>query len=248
MGSQSVPNCARDSNTGAQLEHSYHYREMTEDIRAPVLWRRPNAKTYSYNREFGSNYYQPMLDYVKTKDRQGVFFERPTERIELPDPAETYMNRPEPSMDSLSSGVYKMDRFLVKSYKNQAREVNESTAKTRMSLLNGVTARDHLPHSMFDNQQTHFDDVRLLKGAVPGRKQVNYYTTEIGILKNNQLFSDHCYSDHLSNVMGGNFTTDMYTGMGGITAEQKFYDPSRVQAYTDAIRFKDPQRTVPVLV
>ena len=36
-----------------------------------------------------------MIDYVNTKERQGVFFERPTERIHLPDPAETYMNRPE---------------------------------------------------------------------------------------------------------------------------------------------------------
>ena len=34
-----------------------------------------------------------MIDYVRAKDRQGVFFERPTERIHLPDPAETYMNK-----------------------------------------------------------------------------------------------------------------------------------------------------------
>ena len=34
-----------------------------------------------------------MIDYVRAKDRQGGFFERPTERIHLPDPAETYMNK-----------------------------------------------------------------------------------------------------------------------------------------------------------
>ena len=36
-----------------------------------------------------------MIEYVKAKDRQGVFFERPTERIHLPDPAESYMTRHE---------------------------------------------------------------------------------------------------------------------------------------------------------
>ena len=32
--------------------------------------------------------FQPMLDYVDTKERQGVFFEKPTEKIHLPEPAE----------------------------------------------------------------------------------------------------------------------------------------------------------------
>ena len=40
-------------------------------------------------------YFQPMIDYVNAKERQGVFFERPTERIHLPDPAESYMKRHE---------------------------------------------------------------------------------------------------------------------------------------------------------
>ena len=33
-------------------------------------------------------------------------------------------------------------------------------AKTRMKTLNGVTSRTHLPHGLFDNQQTHYDSVR----------------------------------------------------------------------------------------
>ena len=69
---------------------------MGDDIRPPVLWRRPNAKTYQYNQEFGGSYYQPMIQYIETKNRQGVFFERPSERIHLPDSAETYMTRGEP--------------------------------------------------------------------------------------------------------------------------------------------------------
>ena len=31
---------------------------MGDDIRAPVLWRRPNAKTYTYNQQFGGSYYK----------------------------------------------------------------------------------------------------------------------------------------------------------------------------------------------
>ena len=68
----------------------------SEDIRAPVLWRRPHAKIYSYNQELGGNYYQPMIDYVEAKDRQGVFFEKPSERIHLPLPSEQCMKKPEP--------------------------------------------------------------------------------------------------------------------------------------------------------
>ena len=34
-----------------------------------------------------------MINYIDTKNRQGVFFEPPTERIHLPDSAETYMTR-----------------------------------------------------------------------------------------------------------------------------------------------------------
>ena len=80
------------------------------DVRAPQLWRRPHAKIYGYNQDFSANYYsvtqfelinllskslvilwQPMLDYVKTKNRQGIFFTKPEEKIHLPDGAELVM-------------------------------------------------------------------------------------------------------------------------------------------------------------
>ena len=94
----------------------------------------------------------------------------------------------------------------------------------------------------------HYFVCRLLKGAAPGRKQVNYYATEIGVLKNSKLFSERCQSDHLMNVLDGHFDfRQNHSGMGGITADQKFYDPEKVKDYTGAIRFKDPMRTVPVL-
>ena len=88
-----------------------------------------------------------------------------------------------------------------------------------------------------------------MKGAAPGRKQVNYYASEIGVLKNSKLFSERCQSDHLMDVLDGRFDfSQNHSGMGGICADQKFYDPEKVKEYTGAIRFKDPQRTVPVLV
>ena len=36
-----------------------------------------------------------MLDYVKAKGRQGIFFDKPAERIQLPESAELVMRAPE---------------------------------------------------------------------------------------------------------------------------------------------------------
>ena len=48
-------------------------------------------------------------------------------------------------------------------------------------------------------------------------------------------------------VFGQTLFSQNQSRMGGITADQKFYDPAKVKDYTGSIRFKDPQRTVPVL-
>jgi len=115
-------------------------------------------------------------------------------------------------------------------------------------MLTSVTSRKHLPHSLLDNQQTHYDSVRLLKGCAPGHKMVNYYSTELGMVKNSKTFSARCQSDHLLDVLQGHFDSHLNSsGMGGITSDQMFYDPEKVKNYTAAIRFKDPQRSVPVL-
>merc|ERR1711976_596698 len=216
---------SRDRSVSPGVRPSQPVR-MSDDIRPPVLWRRPNAKTYTYNQEFGGSYYQPMINYIDTKNRQGVFFEPPTERIHLPDSAETYMTRGEPRPE----------------------EVTGASAKTRMKTLNGVTSRTHLPHGLFVNQQTHYDSVRLLKGDAPGRKQVSYYAGELNCIRNSKMFASRCQADHLTEVLAGNYGWSLQsTGMGGPTADQKFYDPERVKNYTGPIRFKDPERTVPVL-
>ena len=136
-------------------------------------------------------------------------------------------------------------------------------------MLNTVTCRKHLPHSLLDNQQTHYDSVRyiissnhlfilhlltnnlyyrLLKGSAPGQKQATYNSTELGVVKNGKLFSAKCQSDHLLDVLQGQFDFHQNnSGMGGITSDQMFYDPEKIKDYTGVIKFKDPQRTVPVL-
>jgi len=112
-------------------------------------------------------------------------------------------------------------------------------------MLATVTSRKHLPHSLLDNQQTHYDSVRLMKGSAPSH---NPYSSELAMVKNSKLFSARCQSDHLLDVLQGHFHSDQNpSGLGGITSDQLFYDPEKVKNYTGAIRFKDPQRSVPVL-
>jgi len=111
-------------------------------------------------------------------------------------------------------------------------------------MLNTVTCRKHLPHTALDNQQTPFDSVRLLKGGVPGRQQRNFYTTELGVLKNSKEFARRSQATHLGEVMCGIYR-DGGTGYGGPAADETFYDPAKVNSYTSAIRFKDPERVIP---
>merc|ERR1719391_957515 len=103
-----------------------------DDVKEPTMWRRPRAKVYDYNQRFGGTYYQPMLEYLDQKDRQGIFFERPTERIHFPDPAELTSN----TIDSSDvSGSTDVARFLTKAYANKIKEQNTATAHTQTAIL-----------------------------------------------------------------------------------------------------------------
>jgi hypothetical protein len=68
---------------------------------------------------------------------------------------------------------------------------------------------------------------RLLKGGVPGRQQRNFYTTELGVLKNSKNFVRSCQADHLAEVQAGIYR-DGGSGYGGPAADQSFYDPEKV--------------------
>jgi len=215
-----------------------------DDIRAPVLWRRPHAKIYNYNQEVGGSYYQPMIEYVEAKDRQGIFFTPPEEKITLPTTGEWCLRKP-PTREDKSIGRFQLEKCLVHAYSQQTKEVNSSTARVKAKMLNSVTSMKHLPHAPLNNQQTHYDDLRLLKGYKPSRKAISFYSSELNVLKNSHGFSEKCRSQHVLNASQGNFDLDHnFSGMGGVSADQIFFDPERVKNYTGAIRFKDPERTV----
>merc|ERR1712110_1261284 len=68
----------------------YNYLNMAESIAESARkasagsWRKPRMKIYDYNQEFGGNYYQPMIEYINTKNIQGPFHER--KEIYMPNP------------------------------------------------------------------------------------------------------------------------------------------------------------------
>jgi len=109
---------------------------MVDNIHPPTPWRRPRTKIYDYNQEFGCAYYKPMIEYVDCKDRQGIFFERPAERIHLPDPAEL-VTKDITDCGDTASGVGSLDRFLVQAYSQQAKEGNTATVHTQNLILRG---------------------------------------------------------------------------------------------------------------
>jgi len=107
------------------------------EVRAPQLWRRPHAKIYGYNQDFSANYYSPMLEYVHAKNRQGIFFTKPTERISLPDGAELVMRKPEEMTTKSGTSQFDLDTFLVRSFSQQIKEVNKDTVHTQNKMIRG---------------------------------------------------------------------------------------------------------------
>jgi len=116
-------------------------------------------------------------------------------------------------------------------------------------MLNVATSRKTLAHTPLDNQQTYFDSVRLLKGDPPGRDLVNFYKRELGVGLSNAQHSLKYQEAYLQDILGGNFTTTRsFNGTGGTPPGAKFYDKKKIEDFMLSLRFKDPQRTVPVLV
>ena len=83
-----------------------------------------------------------MLEYVQSKNRQGIFFTKPVEKIHLPDGGELGMRKPEErwnlELDSIifslwmfrietAASPFDLDTFLVRSFSQQIKEVNKDT-------------------------------------------------------------------------------------------------------------------------
>jgi len=217
-----------------------------EDIREPVAWRRPRAKVYDYNQQFGGTYYQPMLEYINSKERQGVFFSRPSERIRFPDANELITKKTECASDY--TGSPSIDKFLVQAYAQQIKEKNMATVKTKTKMLKGMTAMRDPSHTAKDNQQTHFSDIRLLKGEVPGRRQINHYLGELAAYKVSADWQKYCTTEHMKDVATGLYDCDNSCyGQGGTPSNQQFYDEKIIKSAVNAIKFKNPERTIPVV-
>merc|ERR1712115_316714 len=109
-------------------------QKMTAEVRTPFVWNKPKSKVYDYNQEFGGNYYQPMIDYVDTKERQGIFFERPVEKVNLSMPEEVATrihDKPE------LSGVTALDKALVRGFSNMTKEMNGAKVHTINLVIRG---------------------------------------------------------------------------------------------------------------
>jgi len=105
------------------------------DVRTPIVWNKPKTKIYDYNQQFTSSMYQPMLEYVDTKERQGVYFQKSSERIHLPEPAELALK--DHSSGIASSGAGELERTLVKGFSNMARENNAMTVRAQNLFIRG---------------------------------------------------------------------------------------------------------------
>jgi len=213
------------------------------DIRMPTNWRKPRSRIYDYNRDFGGTYYQPMLNYLDSKERQGVFFEKPVERIHFPDSAELRKK----DRDEVTN-FPDIDTFLVKAYAQQAKEMNSATVKVRTNLIKGWTSMKSCPHIKEDNAQTHYDNMRLAKGEAPGRSQCNYYINQLSSMKVGRDYRRRCKENHMKNVYAGDFTWDSFDfGDGGAPADGKFFDPKRIESIVGSIKFVNPERSIPVI-
>jgi len=94
--------------------------------KAPQSWRKPRSRIYDHNRTLGHEYYQPMVDYIVTKENTGVYNTRKS--VHLPVEIELQQERSNESPESqMSNSSTDLGDFLVRSYAKQIRERNATT-------------------------------------------------------------------------------------------------------------------------
>jgi hypothetical protein len=201
-------------------------------------WRRPRMKVYDYNHDFGGNYYQPMLEYLNTKDTYGPYHKRTS--VYLPERAEIcsqkYTNM---RYKDKSSAKLKMDTFLESAYTKQIKELNKTTAMAKLNMMKTIVSDRRQPHSAVDNVNTPLNSIRLLHGAPPGLQRVNHYMTELCIEKNNKHKLDTKQRKHLVMLQA---TDDEYNyhhklfGDGTVDRDMVFYNPQLIRDYVNQIR------------
>lgn len=76
-----------------------------------------------------------MLEYVDSKERQGIYFEKPLEKIHLPEPAELAMM--DHSKGIRSSGSGERESVLVKGFSQMTKESNVMTVRAQNLFVRG---------------------------------------------------------------------------------------------------------------
>merc|ERR1711976_636691 len=101
--------------------------------KAPQSWRKPRSRIYDHNRTLGNEYYQPMVDYIVTKENTGVYNKRRS--VHMPVDVELQNRNTESPCSTTSNTSTDLGDFLVRSYAKQIKERNATTATIQnMSL------------------------------------------------------------------------------------------------------------------
>jgi len=135
--------------------------------KAPQSWRKPRSRIYDYNRELGYDYYQPMVDYVVSKENQGVYHH--SKQVHLPDTMDLVDRNASPDTPSTD-----LNEFLIKGYAKQIKERNSMTANCHYYSL----------HNSKDN--TDFSKDNLLAQHVPANTMRNYWLRELMVMNTTQ--------------------------------------------------------------
>jgi len=193
---------------------------------------------YDYNQEFGGNYYQPMIQYLNKKEIYGPFHTR--QSVYLPHSAEVTSDKfTNMRYSDKSSAKHNLDNFLKDAYCKQIKELNGTTAMSRVNVMKTIVSNRKQPHSPLDNVNTPYNSVRLLKGSPPGQEAVNHYISELSIEKNHNFKLDNKIRKHLAMIEA---CDDAYNyhhrlfGEGAVDRDMKFFNPQLVKDYVNQIR------------
>jgi len=194
-------------------------------------WRKPRMKIYDYNQEFGGNYYQPMIEYINTKNIQGPFHQR--KEIYMPNQAEVTSDKfTNMRYNDKSSTSLDFENFLVDAYAKQIKELNSSTAMARINMIKAAVSRRTSAHAPMDNVTTPYNPIRLLKGAPPGQERVNYYASELNIMGQHNREQEKANKHHLFEIESyGKYDYHHNVYKPGVDRNRKFWEPEKIADY-----------------
>jgi len=141
--------------------------------KAPQSWRKPRSRMYDYNRTLGNEYYQPMVDYIVTKENTGVYNTR--KAVHLPVELELQQRRNESPDSQASNTSADLGDFLVRSYAKQIKERNATTAAVQnLSLRFSSRNQNSELNSRFTSTMLRDHYIRELRALKEGRRSSSF--------------------------------------------------------------------------